>query len=188
MGRPKSFTRASALDSSLPLFWRQGLGATSVEDVVTTTGINKFGLYAEFGDKRGLFLAALDHYSHSFVSNALTELDVDGAGVREIRSYFTRLIGIAEAQGLPGPGCFMANSLIELAPHDAEVEAIVAAHLDRLTRLFARALPDDFDRLAFAHFLMISAQGLWAYSRLCRTRDALDAYVATLLVPLEGYE
>ncbi len=188
MGRPKSFTRASALDSSLPLLWRQGFVATSVEEIVAATGINKFGLYAEFGDKRGLFLAALDHYATSFVSNAVVALDADGAGVLEIRGYFTALIDFADAQGLPGSGCFMANSLTELAPHDVDVEAIVSAHLDRLTRLFARALPDGFDRPAFAHFLMISAQGLWAYSRLCRTRDALDAYVTTLLAPLEGYE
>jgi hypothetical protein len=82
---------------------------------------------------------------------------------------------------------------IEIAPHDAAIRAKVRAHVERLRRGLAQALanakgrgllPSGVDPPAYAHFLAISAQGLWTYARICRDADELRRYVATLLEPL----
>jgi hypothetical protein len=62
MARPREFDEAEALERAMGVFWSQGYEATSVEDLVGSTGLNRGSLYAAFGDKNALFLRALEHY------------------------------------------------------------------------------------------------------------------------------
>jgi len=61
-GRPRSFDRDAALERAMQVFWRQGYEATSVSDLTRAMGINPPSLYAAFGDKEQLYLAALERY------------------------------------------------------------------------------------------------------------------------------
>lgn len=58
------------------LFWRRGYEATSVSDLTDAMGITPPSLYAAFGDKKRLFLEAVDRYQAgpgSFAQRALCE-------------------------------------------------------------------------------------------------------------------
>ena len=61
-GRPRSFDRDAALERAMQVFWRKGYEATSVSDLTRAMGINPPSLYAAFGDKESLYLAALERY------------------------------------------------------------------------------------------------------------------------------
>jgi AcrR family transcriptional regulator len=63
-GRPRSFDRDEALERAMELFWRQGYEATSLADLTAAMGINPPSLYAAFGDKEHLFLAAVERYEN----------------------------------------------------------------------------------------------------------------------------
>jgi TetR/AcrR family transcriptional regulator, copper-responsive repressor len=62
MGRQKLFTREDVLDKTIPMFWKHGFADTKVQDLEQSTGVNKSGLYAEFGSKEELFVASLNRY------------------------------------------------------------------------------------------------------------------------------
>jgi AcrR family transcriptional regulator len=62
-GRPRSFDRDAALDAAMEVFWRKGYEATSISDLTDAMGINPPSLYAAFGDKEQLFMAAIERYS-----------------------------------------------------------------------------------------------------------------------------
>jgi len=62
-GRPRSFDRDAALERAMQVFWRQGYEATSVSDLTRAMDINPPSLYAAFGDKEHLYLAALERYA-----------------------------------------------------------------------------------------------------------------------------
>ena len=62
MAGVKQFDRNEALDRAMVAFWSRGYEATSIDDLVQATGIGRGSLYGTFGDKRQLFLAALDQY------------------------------------------------------------------------------------------------------------------------------
>jgi AcrR family transcriptional regulator len=75
-GRPRAFDRDEALDRAMHLFWRRGYEATSVSDLTETMGITPPSLYAAFGDKKRLFLEAVDRYQSgpgSFAQAAFNE-------------------------------------------------------------------------------------------------------------------
>ena len=62
-GRPRLYDPQRALARATQSFWRGGLSGTSLEDLVAATAMNKPSLYGAFGDKRALYLAAMDGYA-----------------------------------------------------------------------------------------------------------------------------
>lgn len=63
MGRPKAFDEDAVLDRAAELFWTQGYEATSISDLEERLGVGRQSLYDTFGDKRRLFLRAIERYT-----------------------------------------------------------------------------------------------------------------------------
>lgn len=61
-GRPRAYDPAVALQRALETFWEGGYSGTSLDDLAAATGMNRPSLYAGFGDKRAIYLKALEHY------------------------------------------------------------------------------------------------------------------------------
>jgi TetR/AcrR family transcriptional repressor of nem operon len=190
MPRPATQTPERIVASAMLRFWKHGYGATSVDDLVRETGTSRHALYQAFGGKRALFLACLDAYPAVSVRPAFARVEREGADLKDIADFFEHQIARAEARGLPGQGCLFANTMTEVAPHDAAVAARVQAHNARLAAGFRRALgnsvpagrrvpPRLLDELS--GFLAISAQGLWSASRTIDDVAVLRRYAATLL-------
>jgi TetR/AcrR family transcriptional regulator, transcriptional repressor for nem operon len=190
MPRPQSLTPERIVDGAVPRFWNHGYGATSIDDLVRETGTSRHALYQAFGGKRELFLACLDAYSEIEVTPAFARLEREGAKLRDIADFFEHQIAHLEAEGLPGSGCLFANTMTEVAPHDADISARVRVHNDRLAAGFRKALRNSIaeGQAASPHllaelstFLAISAQGLWSASRSIADASILRRYAATLL-------
>jgi TetR/AcrR family transcriptional regulator, transcriptional repressor for nem operon len=172
-------------------FWFHGYEATSIQDLIEATGSNRAAIYAMFGGKKGLFLACIESYRALVVTPAFAPVEADDAGLAAISAFFETQIAAAEATGLPGPGCLIANSMTEIAPHDADVQALVDAHLDRLRKGFAAALAREFatprgKALALGQFLAVGAQGLWSYSRSVADAKPLRAHARLLISFVAG--
>src|SRR5262249_17102093 len=61
-GRPRAYDPETALQTAIEAFWQAGYSGTSLDDLSAATGMNRPSLYGAFGDKRALYLKALDHY------------------------------------------------------------------------------------------------------------------------------
>lgn len=175
MSRPRSRSRDELVASAMILFWKQGYGATSMEDLVAASGVGRGGIYADFGGKEALFLACLEAYTERFADPAIGLLAAGDDGLDAIGAYFDHFIALHEQRGMPGPGCFIANTMTELAPRNDAALRIVKAHSARLKSAFrdalmraggesgARLAPAELDGLA--EFLVTSSQGLWSYGK-----------------------
>lgn len=92
-GRPRNFDREAALDVALRLFWARGYEATSINDLISAMGINPPALYSAFGDKKRLFLEALDRYEAGpgcFAHKALTEEPTAEGAIRRLMTDAVR--------------------------------------------------------------------------------------------------
>src|ERR1700747_2040175 len=74
MAGVRQFDPDEVLDRAMALFWERGYAATSIQDLVAKTGINRASLYNTFGDKKRLFLAVLDHYAKKVAAPLMAEL------------------------------------------------------------------------------------------------------------------
>jgi len=59
-GRPRAFDDAVVLDRAAKTFLEHGYSAASLDALTSAMGVNKPSLYGAFGDKRGLFLRAVE--------------------------------------------------------------------------------------------------------------------------------
>ena len=118
MGRPRTFDTDRAVESAAALFATHGYEGTSVDDLVTATGVHRGSLYKVFGSKRSLHLTALRHHlDHEIADTAAiaTLADPEQALAAAIASYDN-----GPASGL------LLLAAAERAPHDADVAALVA--------------------------------------------------------------
>lgn len=172
-------------------FWSHGYEAASVQDLVDATGSNRAAIYGAFGGKKRLFLACIKAYCELVVTPAFAPVEAKNSNLAAISAFFETQISAAEAIGLPGPGCLIANSMTEVAPHDADVRILVDAHFDRLCRGFAGALGNEFhastaQSRALGEFLAISAQGLWSHSRSVTSAKPLRVHADRLISLVRG--
>ena len=87
----KQFDRNQGLERAMRVFWKRGYEATSIQELVDATRINRASLYATFGGKRELFLAALARYEEVVVK-PLFEALADPEPRRGIERMFEALL------------------------------------------------------------------------------------------------
>ena len=168
MSRPKEFNPDEALEKAMQVFWHKGYEATSMEDLLTEMGINRGSLYATFGDKRALFLKAMDLYcSGGGIGSRLSILNQPGPALPLIRQFVSAMLEF----GLSDPlrrGCMMTNTLVELAPHEKDIALKVSGRLqmaeEGFFQLLSRAkhegkLATHKDPRALARVLVTMMQG-----------------------------
>ncbi len=122
MARQKEFDPDVVLDRAMTLFWEQGYEKTSMQELVARMGIHKRSMYDTFGDKRALFLKALDRYADTVerTSREAAELDTDARAA--LRGLFSSAV---PEPGRRPAGCLSVNSATELALRDPDAAARV---------------------------------------------------------------
>lgn len=143
MARLREFDTEVVLDSAMQAFWLRGYEATSLADLMAATGLKKGSIYKAFNDKHSLFILALRRYldqSNACHRQYLEQTEELLFSPKEGISHW--LHNIVEQRGSDElrRGCFMLNSLVELAPHDETVKEILAANLDYVQGLLRRAI------------------------------------------------
>ena len=192
MTRTKEFEPEAALQSAMELFWQKGYEATSLRDLLSGMGIGRGSFYDTFGDKRSLFLAALDRFERTRTTWIIEALEAPEP-MDAVRYIFERtvesLVGFE-----PRRGCLLANSAVELAPHDPEVAERISRYLRRTEDAFEQALerahasgglPKERDPRALARFLVNNLNGLRVMARAGADRETLEDTVRVTLGALD---
>lgn len=141
-GRPRSFDPNAVLDRAIPVFWTKGYDGASFRDLTSAMGIGAPSLVAAFGDKRGLFDAAIARYAETIAARPLSALE-DKSGLRDqLTAFFAAVIATAAGDGHP-TGCLVTCALAEAAGDDAaartRLSMLVAAADESLARKFRAA-------------------------------------------------
>ncbi|MHA6481692.1 TetR/AcrR family transcriptional regulator [Paenibacillus sp. strain BS8-2] len=119
MARSKEFEENVVLDKAMRLFWEQGYEKTSMTDLVEHMGIHRRSLYDTFGDKRQLFLKALDRFVHTNNVSLAAGVKRSKTATEALQFIFNSIINGEEDSP---PGCLMVNSAVELAVRDTDVD------------------------------------------------------------------
>ncbi len=162
VGRPREFNEDEALAKIMDVFWAKGFDGTTLNDLVTATGLRKGSLYAAFGDKRAMYLKALALYDRTAIGSAVRLLTSTGAPEKRIGEFLQSAIDAVAVQR-DRRGCFLCNASVDQAVLDPESERYVKSSLKRLGRALEEVLSrlpatstDDERRHAEAqHFLSV---------------------------------
>ena len=193
MPRPKEFNPDDALEKAMQVFWHKGYEATSMEDLLTAMDLNRGSLYDTFGDKRQLFLKVLDRYCHGFVAEKFSLLDQPGPALPTLRRFIHGMIegALADPQRR---GCLIANTVMELSPHEKDIAGKVCKALkmgeDAFFKVLTRAktqgeLRADQDPHVLARFLVTMMQGTIVMIKSGASADVVKQTTETALSILD---
>lgn len=116
MARPREFDRDAALDKALRVFWAKGFAATSTDDLREAMGIGRQSLYGAFGDKRTLYLEALDTYQRRTNSGHVRRLTQPASPIEGIEALLAGLVADDDAER--ALGCMGVGSVGEFGVTD----------------------------------------------------------------------
>ncbi|WP_269859534.1 TetR/AcrR family transcriptional regulator [Streptomyces sp. RPT161] len=192
MARTREFDTEAAVSRAMELFWVRGYEATSVRDLTRHLGIGQGSLYAAFGDKDGLYRAALEHYRTTFAAAALRSLDEGSDARSAIRAMLIERIRIAVELG--GRGCLLVNAACERVPEDAAthrtVRDVLGASQDALAEVLRVAadrgeISTRHDPHTLAAFLVTFLNGLLVSSKITPDPRVLEPLVEVALATLD---
>lgn len=187
-GRPKQFDPDCALDRAMMLFWERGYERTSLGDLLAAMGISRQSLYDTFGDKRKLYLLALDRYRASQMRELVADILEPDASLPAIRAVFDRLV--RGACSGPRRACMLGASTLARGESDDDVMQRVSKTLHETEDSFERAirnalrkgeLHDVKDARAVARHLVNTLQGLSVLSKGGASPDELEDVVDVAL-------
>src|ERR1700738_2242611 len=180
MARSKEFDQEKALRKAGRLFSQQGFSATSTDELMRVMNVGRQSMYDTFGDKRELFLRALEMYVMESVQSINAELEKPGSALSAVRNA---LVTFAERTDLSSPeGCMGLNAISEFGQRDADVTQITrnAARVQRQTLMHVltrakkqREIRSDADLDSMADFFESTLAGIRMAAKAGKSRHAL---------------
>jgi AcrR family transcriptional regulator len=191
----KHFDPEGTLETVVRLFWRQGVASTGIQDIVTATGLNRSSLYATFGGKQELYLAALRRYLEERSQPMFRQLAEDERGLPAVAEFFGGLIKARCSGEYARWGCMVSNAHAGAENGDPEVLAILDQHHQELRDAMYAALvtaqaqgqlTPDADPGAAADLLALLAYGVNLRSRGGADAASLQSTVTAALASIGG--
>ncbi|MBT3071797.1 TetR/AcrR family transcriptional regulator [Rhodomicrobium sp. Az07] len=194
MSRPRAFDEDKALEAAAACFWANGFAATSVRDLAGAMGITGASLYNAYGDKRGVFEAALYHFWNAGPRARMAAIEARTTGLGAIEAFFAAGIERATADS-ERKGCLIVNSALDVAPHDPGLANVIAGYLMEIKSFFVWHIETAIERgecrasidpQTHAANLLAVHMGLRALFRCYPERAFLEAAVAPALAALRN--
>jgi TetR/AcrR family transcriptional regulator, transcriptional repressor for nem operon len=191
--RVREFDTDAAVEAALATFRSTGYEGTSIQDLVDATGVGRGSLYAAFGSKEGLYLAALDRYRETYADPLVALLDSKAPARELIREI---LVGLVDEIVRDGArlACLIVSAATERIHRDAQVAQRVRATTRALEDAFATLitdaqadgrLPSTTDPASLARLLVMTTHGLRVSGAINPDRGWLMSVVEEVLRRLD---
>ncbi len=184
-GRPRAYDPDDALVQATESFWHAGFAGTSLDALSAATGMNRPSLYGAFGDKRELYLAALDRYVEVSRADMVRALSDDVPIAAGLQRVYDGALALYFAKPEAPLGCFLIGTAATEAAVDARVRAKLGTGLRELTRTFeARfragrkngAIPPGTDPVLLAEMAGAVLHSIALRARAGDSRPSLQAF------------
>jgi AcrR family transcriptional regulator len=186
MARRREFDERTLLDAATDVFWSRGYAAASLSEIAEVSGVGTSSIYAAYGSKWGLFLAAFERYCADRVALVRRSVAAGDGTRRDVAERMLAAI-VDDCAGQPDRrGCLMLNSIGELASDHPEVARIGGETTTAMEQAVRDRLPGDPAADTIAAHIVALSQGLIQMSRLgvSERRLRLTARAATESIPV----
>jgi len=147
-GRPRSFDADAVLEKAKAVFWNLGYDAASLDDIAAATGLNRPSLYAAFGDKHALYMAALGRTREGAVAAMRAMMSRDGCLRDVLCDLFAGAIGAYVVGDIGQRGCFIIGTAVTPAVDDAGARSMLTGFIADEDALFEERFARSGNELA----------------------------------------
>lgn len=191
-GPDKQFDPEVALTKAMEVFWARGYEAASLSELLKNMGIGKKSLYDTFGNKRSLFLKALEHYARTTIQSLRDRLSAPGSPLAHLKQV---LRDMQEIHGKPGScGCMLGTNIADFSTNDEAIASVLRGYLKQIEDAFAAAITraqkaGEIDAAAnpraLACLLLCTTQGMALLGRVLDDDTLLEGTVQATMTLLE---
>jgi AcrR family transcriptional regulator len=191
----KQFNEDQALERAMHVFWRQGYGATSMQQLAQATGVLRGSLYNAYGDKQTIFLLAFARYREHYLGMVRQHMQLDDP-VAALRAYFAYVISsmsepVAPLDDTPSSrtrGCLTTKIATDETAMDEPVRNALRDMLEGLAEVLEQRLsqPDAKARLTLppkdaARLLVTFTRGNVVMERIYHGQEELQATADSMI-------
>jgi len=193
MARTKDFDENEVLAKAIQIFWHKGYNATSMQDLVDGLGISRSSLYDTYTYKHTLFVKALESYQNAGAGNIQKLVNSPGSAKEMVKKLLEFV-----ADGLLGDnqqkGCFMVNTEVEVAPHDAEVNSLICKNDQQMDEAFytvikrgqnSGEIKNQQDARALSRFIFNAVKGMQVTVKSTNDKSVFDDIIALTVAALD---
>jgi AcrR family transcriptional regulator len=182
-------TRQNIIEKSLRLFCTKGYYNTSINDILTATGLTKGGFYGHFVSKEALWFAVYDEAMRIWREVVFEGISAASDPLERIQILIENDIKNKLGNQVFEGGCFFHSMLVELAGQSAALSGHLMRGFDQLGGLLCAWLKQahqqgrlkeslDFD--AIARHIIIALNGTAALHACSHDPAILDQAVNEL--------
>jgi AcrR family transcriptional regulator len=184
-GRPRGYDPELALQRATEAFWKTGYAGTSLDDLAAATGMNRPSLYAGFGDKRSIYLKALNRYWDRGLQAMDEALKPEMPLSDALYRLYQLALGLYFPSKGPARGCFGIGTALTEAAEDPLIREAFAGGLRRIHAGFQNCiqraknrgeLSEDADVETLAGLASAVLSSLAVRSRAGLPRQSLEKF------------
>ena len=187
MPKVETFNREEVLEKVISLFHEKSYNATSMQDLVDATGLNRSSIYNSFGSKMEIYQESLSFYRASANKMIQKVLINSSSPFDAIKKIFTT------TNSPINKGCLISNCTTEMANQDQKINNFLVNNMESLQELFETLISKgQEDKSINAHktakeyavYLFAALQGFRITSMILNEQKDLESIVDTTLSAL----
>ena len=192
MPKVETFNKDVALKQATEIFHNKGYNATSMQDLVDATGLNRSSIYNSFESKMNLYLECLKLYESKYNREISKRLLNSNNGLEAIKFIFELYLN--EMTKLKNErGCLIVNCKSEMANHEDTITNFLNANQQKTLALLEdliykgqedKSLNNNKKPEEYALYLYASLQGFRMTGILISDKKQLQSIVNTVLQTL----
>jgi TetR/AcrR family transcriptional repressor of nem operon len=183
-GPDKQFDCEVALSKAMDVFWARGFEAASLSELLEQMGIGRKSLYDTFGNKRSLFIKALEYYACTQIKSMREQLLAPGSPLTNLERVLQDLLQVHSQPG--SKGCMLGTNIADFDTSEAEIASLlrhclqqtedayymVISRAQKAGEISSTANPRDLARM-----LLCTTQGMALLGRVQENETLLQSTV-----------
>ena len=192
MPKAETFNREDVLKQAVEVFHDKGYNATSMQDLVDATGLNRSSIYNSFESKLNLYLECLKAYEDKYNRQTTKRLLRSKNGFQAIQLIFELYLDEI-SRSKEERGCLIVNCKSEMANHEENITKFLNANQNKTLILLEdlasqgqsdKSVNTDKSAREYALYLYASLQGFRMTGILITERKQLQGIMNTVLQTL----
>jgi TetR/AcrR family transcriptional repressor of nem operon len=183
-GPDKQFNPEIALSKAMEVFWARGYEAASLCELLKHMEIGKKSMYDTFGNKRSLFLKALEYYAQTEIKAMRERLLAPGSPRANLEAL---LVDLQHRHGIPtSKGCMLGTNIADFDTDDEQIASVLRGYLTAVEDAYYKTVRNAQDAgelnksvnpRDLARMLLCMTQGMALIGRVLDNSTILESAV-----------
>lgn len=165
MPKVETFDKSLVIEQVTDVFHDKGFNATSMQDIVDATGLNRSSIYNTFENKHNLFLECLLAYqdkNRTRLSESMLRAD---GGIEAINKIFEIYLEEITRHTMD-KGCLIVNCASEMANQNETINTFLQNNKDEMIKLFQGLVVNGQEKGVINSLKSSKEYALYLYSSL----------------------